>query len=132
MQYVCSLRTILKIMCKICAVCAQSSRYVQNMRSLRTILKICAKYVQFAYIKKRKKMYSTGCWSPVQALGRPNVREPVLSMWYGLRYLQLFYVQFVHILHMCTLHVWYVERNICAAHILRLSIFVRAPRVKKL
>ena len=34
-------------------------------------------------------------------------------------------VQFVHILHMCTLHVCCVERNICAAHILRLSIFVR-------
>ena len=34
-------------------------------------------------------------------------------------------VQFVHILYMCTLHVCYVERNICAAHILRLSIFVR-------
>ena len=33
-------------------------------------------------------------------------------------------VQFVHILHMCTLHVCCVERNICAAHILRLSIFV--------
>ena len=31
-------------------------------------------------------------------------------------------VQFVH---MCTLHVCCVERNICAAHILRLSIFVR-------
>ena len=36
-------------MCKICAVCAQSSRYVQNLRSLRTILKICAKYAQFAH-----------------------------------------------------------------------------------
>ena len=36
-------------MCKICAVCAQSSRYVQNMRSLRTILKVCAKYAQFAH-----------------------------------------------------------------------------------
>ena len=34
-------------------------------------------------------------------------------------------VQFVHILHMCTLHVCCVERNICAAHILRLFIFVR-------
>ena len=31
-------------------------------------------------------------------------------------------VQFVH---MCTLHVCCVERNICAAPILRLSIFVR-------
>ena len=86
-----------------CAVCAQSSRYVQNMRSLRTILKICAKYAQFAHNpqgmckicalcahkKRRKKKYNTSCWSPVQALGRPNVREPVLSMWYGLRHLQL-------------------------------------------
>ena len=27
------------------------------------------------------------------------------------------HVQFVHILHMCTLHVCCVERNICAAHI---------------
>ena len=35
-----------------CAVCAQSSRYVQNMRSLRTILKICA---VCAHKKKRKK-----------------------------------------------------------------------------
>ena len=34
-------------------------------------------------------------------------------------------VQFVHILHMCTLHVCCVECNICAAHILQLSIFVR-------
>ena len=42
-------------MCKICADCAQSSRYVQNMRSLRTILKICAKYVQFAHIKRKEK-----------------------------------------------------------------------------
>ena len=43
------------IHCNMCAVCAQSSRYVQNMRSLRTILKICAQYVQFAHIKKKKK-----------------------------------------------------------------------------
>ena len=44
--------------CNLCAVCAQSSRYVQNMRSLRTILKICAKYVQFAHIKKKEKKSS--------------------------------------------------------------------------
>ena len=77
------------IHCNMCAVCAQSSRYVQNMRSLRTILKICA---VCAHNKKNKKIkkFSTGCWSPVQALGRPNVRVPVLSMWYGLRHLQLF------------------------------------------
>ena len=37
------------IHCHMCAVCAQSSRCVQNMRSLRTILKICAQYVQFAH-----------------------------------------------------------------------------------
>ena len=43
------------IHCNMCAVCAQSSRYVQNMRSLRTILKICAQYVQFAHIIKKKK-----------------------------------------------------------------------------
>ena len=43
------------IHCNMCAVCAQSSRYVQNMRSLRTILKICAQYVQFAHILKKKK-----------------------------------------------------------------------------
>ena len=35
--------------CNMCAVCTQSSRYVQNMRSLRTILKICAKYAQFVH-----------------------------------------------------------------------------------
>ena len=49
-------------MCKICAVCAQSSRYVQNvqnMRSLRSILKICAKYVRFAHIKKKNLNKST-------------------------------------------------------------------------
>ena len=40
------------IHCNMCAVCAQSSRYVQNMRSLRTILKICAQDVQFAHIIK--------------------------------------------------------------------------------
>ena len=80
------------IHCNMCAVCAQSSRYVQNMRSWCTILKICAQYVQFAHIIKIKKIkkFSTGCWSPVQALGRPNVRVTVLSMWYGLRHLQLF------------------------------------------
>ena len=64
------------IHCNMCAVCAQSSRYVQNMRSLRTILKICAQYVQFAHIIKKeikKKKFSTSCWSPVQALGKPNV-----------------------------------------------------------
>ena len=51
------------IHCNMCAVCAQSSRYVQNMRSLRTILKICAQYVQFAhilsYILSRKKTNQT-------------------------------------------------------------------------
>ena len=35
--------------CNMCAVCAQSSRYVQNMCSLRTILKICTKCAQFAH-----------------------------------------------------------------------------------
>ena len=39
-----------------CAVCALFSRYVQNMRSLSTILKICAKYAQLAHIKKKKKV----------------------------------------------------------------------------
>ena len=38
-----------------CAVCAQFSRYVQNMRSLHTIFKICAKYAQFAHIKIKLK-----------------------------------------------------------------------------
>ena len=37
-----------------CAVCAQSSRYGQNMRSLHTIFKICAKYAQFTHKKERK------------------------------------------------------------------------------
>ena len=43
------------IHCNMCAVCTQSSRYVQNMRSLHTILKICAQYVQFAHIIKKIK-----------------------------------------------------------------------------
>ena len=66
---------------------------MQYVCSLRTILKICAKYVQFAHIKKKKKVQdrlpvthpSTGqaqfCLTSV--IGR----EPVLSMWYGLRHL---------------------------------------------
>ena len=66
-------------MCKMCA----GDIHMQYVCSLRTILKICAKYAQFAHNpqdmckicavcahkKERKKKYSTGCWSPVQALG---------------------------------------------------------------
>ena len=58
------------IHCNMCAICAQSSRYVQNMRSLRTILKICAQYVQFAHIIKKKKKKKKKSSAPVT--GHPS------------------------------------------------------------
>ena len=75
-----------------CAKCAQEVyiaicvQFAHNPQDMCTICAVCAHNLK----KKKKKKFSTSCWSPVQALGRPNVRVPVFSMWYGLRHLQLF------------------------------------------
>ena len=93
----CALVNHILHMCKMCVTskilgtCAKCAQEV-NPQDMCTICAVCAHNK-----KKLKKKFSTSCWSPIQALGRPNVRVPVLSMWYGLRHLQLFKKTFLYV-----------------------------------
>ena len=76
MQYVCSLRTILKI----CAKYAQSAHYPQDMRKICVICAHKKKKVQHRLLVTHPSTEQAQC-----CLTSVIGREPVLSMWYGLR-----------------------------------------------
>ena len=66
---------------------------MQYVCSLRTILKICAKYAQFAHIKRKEKStapvagHPSKYWAGPMLLNFSDRTRTVLSMWYGLRHL---------------------------------------------
>ena len=61
--------------------------HMQYVCSLRTILKICAKYAQFAHIKKKGKKVQHRLLVTHPITGHAQCSRTVLSMWYGLRHL---------------------------------------------